>query len=138
MNMEKVATNIKFLREQNDMTQQDLAAKLATSRSVISKWENNVVTPDLSSLISLSNIFHITLDHLVMNHTLREDLLKDVKQLYSSKNKSIDVEMVDIIEYLLIKPKFRDTLYRLQRLPLKKQSSAHIIFENLIEEYEHL
>lgn len=138
MNLEKVASNIKFLREQNNMTQHDLAAKLSSSRSVISKWENNIVIPDLSQLISLSNIFHITLDHLVMNHTLRADLLKDVKQLYSSDNKSIDAEMVEIIEYLLVQPKFKDTLYRLQRLPLKKQSSIHFIFDNLVEEYEHL
>lgn len=138
MNVEKVASNIKFLREQSNMTQSDLAAKLSTSRSVISKWENNNVMPDLSSLISLSNIFHITLDHLVMNHTLRADLLKDVKQLYSSENKSIDVEVVEIIEYLMVHPKYKDILYRVQKLPLKKQASIHIIFENIIEEFEHL
>lgn len=138
MNMDKVASNIKFLREQNNMTQNDLAAKLSTSRSVISKWENNNVMPDLSALISLSNIFHITLDHLVMNHTLRGDLLKDVKQLYSSKNKSIDVEVVEIIEYLIVHPKFKDILYRLQKLPLRKQASIHMIFENIIDEVGQL
>lgn len=138
MNMEKVASNIKFLREQNNMTQSDLAERLSTSRSVISKWENNNVTPDLSQLISLSNIFHITLDHLVMNHTLREDLLKDVKQLYSSKNKSFDIEVGEIIEYLIVHPKLKDVIYRLQKLPPRKQASIHILFENIINEVGHL
>lgn len=138
MNMEKVASNIKFLRKQSNMTQKDLAEKLSISRSMIAKWENNIVMPDLSSLISLSNIFHITLDHLVMNHTLREDLLRDVKQIYSSKTKPLDQEVTEIIEYLMVHPKYKNILHRLQKLPLKKQASIHIIFENIIEEFEHL
>lgn len=65
MNLEQIAHNIKFFRDQQEWTQMELAEKLMVSRSVIAKWENYTTTPDISSLMKLSNVFHITLDQLV-------------------------------------------------------------------------
>lgn len=138
MNLEQIGYNIKFLRDQNDWTQKGLAERLATSRSVIAKWENHVVTPDVASLVELSKVFDVTIDHIVGNHTLRDDLLKDFKRVYSSKTKSIDVEMMELVEYLMMHPLFKEQVYRLNKLPLRKQKSLHMLFANMIEEYERL
>src|SRR5690625_37346 len=87
MRIDQISHNIKFFREQNKWTQKELAEQLKVSRSVIAKWENNHVIPDISSLLKLSTIFNISLDHLVGNYSFREDLLKDFKRIYSSKSK---------------------------------------------------
>ncbi|WP_106494582.1 helix-turn-helix domain-containing protein [Lentibacillus sp. Marseille-P4043] len=138
MNLEQIAYNIKFLREQNEWTQKELAEKLSTSRSVIAKWENNVVTPDVPSLIELSMVFDVTIDHIVGNYTLREDLLKDFKRVYSSKARPFDVEVMELVEYLMMHPLLKEQIYQLKKLPMKKQKSLHLLFATMIEEYERL
>ncbi|GGB57683.1 helix-turn-helix domain-containing protein [Virgibacillus dakarensis] len=138
MSLEQISYNIKFLREQHEWTQKDLAEKLSTSRSVIAKWENNVVTPDVSSLIELSEVFDVTIDHIVGNRSLREDLLKDFKRVYSSKEKPFDVEVMEIVEYLMKHPELKEQIHRLKKLPLRKQKSLHLLFANMIEEFERL
>src|SRR5690625_1835014 len=104
MNIEQIPYNIKFFREQNKWTQKELAEQLKVSRSVIAKWENNNVTPDISSLLKLCNIFDTTLDHLVGNHSFQKDLLKDFKRIYSSKSKPFDEEVVELVEYIMTFP----------------------------------
>lgn len=138
MNLDQIAYNVKFFREQNEWTQKVLAEKLVLSRSVVAKWESNVVMPDISSLIKLSNVFDVTLDHLVGKHSFRDDLLKDFKRIYTSKSQTFDEEVVGLIEYLMTHPSFKDQIYRLQNLPIKRQLSIHKLFSNLIDQYEQL
>ncbi|MEW9676981.1 helix-turn-helix transcriptional regulator [Lentibacillus sp. L22] len=138
MNLEQISYNIKFLRKQHKWTQNDLAKRLSTSRSVIAKWENNVVIPDVSSLIELSMVFDVSIDQLVGNYSVREDLLRDFKRVYSSDAESFDVEAMEIVEYIMQHPEFKTNIHRLKGLPLKKQQSIQRLFGNLIQECEQL
>ncbi|UJL47310.1 helix-turn-helix transcriptional regulator [Virgibacillus sp. NKC19-16] len=138
MSLEQIAHNIRFFRDRQEWTQMELAEKLMVSRSVIAKWENYSTTPDISSLMKLSNVFRITLDQLVGNHSYRDDLLKDFKQIYSSKSKPFDEEVVDLIEYIMTHPNFKDQIYRLKNLPIRKQLSLHTIFAGIIDQYEKI
>ncbi|MGM8213747.1 helix-turn-helix domain-containing protein [Virgibacillus sp. W0430] len=133
---EQIAYNIKFFREQNNWTQKELANKLLLSRSVVAKWESNATMPDITTLLKLSNVFNVTLDHLVGNYSFQNDLLKEFKRIYSSTSKSFDVEVVELIEYLMTHPNFKNYIYRLKNLPLKRQQSIHKLFHQLIEQYE--
>lgn len=136
MNLEIISYNIKFFREHNNWTQQELAEKLTISRSVITKWENNLALPDIASLLKLSEIFDTTLDHIAGNHSFRTDLLKDFKRIYASESIPFDEEVVDIVEYLMTHPDFKEEIYRLKALPIKKQQSIHTLLANLIDQYE--
>lgn len=53
------------LRKQRDMTQSELAEKLNLTRQSISKYETGDSFPDVSILVEIANIFHITLDDLI-------------------------------------------------------------------------
>ncbi|WP_373895377.1 helix-turn-helix domain-containing protein [Virgibacillus natechei] len=138
MSLEQIAHNIRFFRDQQEWTQMELADKIMVSRSVIAKWENHSTTPDISSLMKLSNIFHITLDQLVGNQSYHEELLKDFKRIYSSRSKAFDEEVVDLIEYIMSHPNFKDQIFRLQHLPIRKQLSLHTIFAEIIDQYEKI
>ncbi|MBP1970592.1 transcriptional regulator with XRE-family HTH domain [Virgibacillus natechei] len=138
MTLEQIAYNIKFFRDQQDWTQKELSEQLVVSRSVIAKWESNSVTPDISSLIKLSNVFEVTLDQLVGKQSYHEDLLKDFKRIYSSKSKSFDEEVVDLVEYIMTHPNFKDQVYRLKKLPIRKQLSLHTMFAGIIDQYEKI
>ncbi len=56
---------IRSLRTERNMSQNDLAESLKVSRQSISKWETDGATPDLDKLVSMSEIFGITLDELI-------------------------------------------------------------------------
>ncbi|GGK03594.1 hypothetical protein GCM10007063_27340 [Lentibacillus kapialis] len=138
MSLEKMVYNIKFLREQNGWTQEQLAIKLNISRYVVTRWESNKVIPDLESLIKLSELFNVTIDHIVGNHSFREDLLKDFKRIYSSKAKSFDEEAVELVQYMMENPGFKRQIFRMRNLPPRKQQAIHDMLENFIEHVERM
>lgn len=136
MNVDLIAYNIKFLREQRNWTQQKLADQLTISRSTVAKWENDQLTPDIYSLIKLCNIFEITLDQLAGNTILKENLLLDFKRMYHSQAVEFDDDAVALVEYIMKFPDFKEQIHRLSKLTVKKQLSIHKLIESLIEQYE--
>lgn len=57
-----VGSIIKDLRLEHGMSQYDLARYLNISRPAVSKWERELTTPYLFTLIDLSNIFGVSTD----------------------------------------------------------------------------
>ena len=62
--MKSFGQNLKLLREQNNMNQQELAEKLGSSQPRISEWERDKVEPTLYNIIRLVNILHVTFEEL--------------------------------------------------------------------------
>lgn len=60
-----LSENIKFLRKRRKLTQADLAEALQTKRSSINNYENGTAVPPASVLISLSDLFHLSVDTLL-------------------------------------------------------------------------
>jgi AraC-like DNA-binding protein len=56
---------IKELRKKNDLTQEKLADFLCVSYQAVSKWECGLSSPDLSLIVPLSRLFHVTTDELL-------------------------------------------------------------------------
>ena len=56
---------LKNLRLQNDMTQAQLSQKLGVTKSVISAYETGLRMPSYDILISISQLFKVTTDHLL-------------------------------------------------------------------------
>ena len=53
------------LRKEKNISQGELADLLDVSRQSVSKWENNISTPDLDKIIKLAEIFNISIDSLI-------------------------------------------------------------------------
>ena len=64
MNLTQLGALIKYLRKNQNMTQDDLAEQLDVSVSAVSKWETGKNLPDMDVLHRLSTIFHISIDDL--------------------------------------------------------------------------
>lgn len=71
---------IKELRKIKKITQQDLAEMLGVSYQAISRWENNITSPDITALPILANIFNVTVDYLLDVNINDND--KIIKQIY--------------------------------------------------------
>ena len=50
--------NIKSLRKQNGLSQEELANEMHVVRQTVSKWERGLSVPDSDSLIKLAEILH--------------------------------------------------------------------------------
>jgi len=58
-------STIKNLRTKRGLTQDQLANLLNVTPQAISRWENNAAMPDISLLVPLANIFHVSTDTLL-------------------------------------------------------------------------
>lgn len=80
---------IKNLRKQTGLTQDQFAEKLHVTRQAISNWENNRNLPDLEMLIQISQTFDISLDELILGDTqmnkMTEKLIKDTDEHRTAK-----------------------------------------------------
>jgi len=60
-----IAENIKSLRKQKDMTQEDVAEILGVSAQSVSKWERGDTYPDITLLPSIANLYETSVDTLI-------------------------------------------------------------------------
>ena len=61
----KFGKALSTLRKQADMTQNEVADRLNLSRQAISKYERGESFPDISVLVMIAELFHVTLDQLI-------------------------------------------------------------------------
>lgn len=61
----RIAENIRFFRKQAGLTQEELAARFGSRKTLISNYEIGRNTPDIETLWELADIFDITIDELV-------------------------------------------------------------------------
>jgi len=61
----ELGAQIKKLRTQMAISQDELAEKIFVSRQSISNWETGKTYPDIKSLLLLSEVFSVSLDQLV-------------------------------------------------------------------------
>lgn len=83
-----IADRIKSLREQQNMTQSDLAKQLGITRSSVNAWEMGISVPSTQYIVELAHIFHVSTDYLLgVNTTSTISVAglsdKDVKLLNS-------------------------------------------------------
>lgn len=71
------------LRKEKGLTQEDIASKVTISPQAVSKWENDISSPDISTLGQLADLLGVSVDELLG----REE--------GSSKCESVDAEKVE-------------------------------------------
>lgn len=59
------AENLQFLRAQHGMSQEALAEQCGVSRQSVSKWESGLAYPEMTSLLTLCDLFSMDLDTLL-------------------------------------------------------------------------
>ena len=59
-----IGKNIKQLRQQRNLTQEQIALQLGVSYQAVSKWENDANTPDIELLPKIADLFDVSIDSL--------------------------------------------------------------------------
>ena len=65
------------LRKKSGLSQEQLAEQLNVSRQAISKWESGQSVPESEKLLTISNYFNVSLDHLMKEDDEQDDLSVD-------------------------------------------------------------
>lgn len=84
--------NLKFLRTQKGMTQDELAQKMDKDYSTIGKWELGQRNPIMSDIIKLSDIFNVSVQNLVEKDLRIKNENFDELELLFDKHKDILTE----------------------------------------------
>ena len=56
---------LQLIRKSRGVTQEELAGGVGVSRQSVAKWESGQAYPEIDKLIMLSDMFHVSVDHLV-------------------------------------------------------------------------
>jgi len=84
---------IKQLREENNLTQIQLANKLNKKQQTISLYENGVNEPDLDSYILMSKLFGCTVEYIAGKSDIRNP--EEIKQVPFANAGGLDVKGLD-------------------------------------------
>ncbi|MCM1514641.1 MAG: helix-turn-helix domain-containing protein [Anaeroplasma bactoclasticum] len=84
--METFGMRLSRVRRENNLTQEDIAEKLHITAQAVSKWENDITSPDIDTLVKLSELLHISLDDLLgkkggQTQYVAEHDRKDINQM---------------------------------------------------------
>lgn len=64
---------LKKLRVEHSMSQKELAQRLQFSQQAVTKWENDVASPDPDTLCKIAALFQVSVDYLIGNDSVSED-----------------------------------------------------------------
>lgn len=86
------STNLKYLREKNNMTKSKLGELVGVNQTTIGRWESNIITPSIDNVVDVLNAFKIPISELgtflgtdMKNNTSHEPTDDDFKKILRSK-----------------------------------------------------
>ena len=98
----EISERLKEARQNTGLTQDQVAEKILVSRVTVSHWESGKSLPDIVSLISLSDLYGISLDELVKGDSkMIEKVKKDADD--ANKNRGlIRITVILVIAVMLV------------------------------------
>lgn len=69
---------LQLIRRNKGMTQEELAEKLSVSRQAVAKWESGQSYPDITNLITVSDVFNVSVDYLVKDNDCEVSLVNSL------------------------------------------------------------
>ena len=88
-----LSENLKKIRKEHNLSQEQLAEKLGVSRQSVSKWESSQAYPEMDKMVQLCKIFNLNIDDL-LNQDIKE--INRNKQAKNNINKFIE-DFLDFI-----------------------------------------
>ena len=89
MDQIKIGKFIAAKRKENNLTQSQLAERLAITDRAVSKWESGANVPDISTLMELANFFDISMDELLgynLSSKKVDDMHEKINDLCNAHN----------------------------------------------------
>lgn len=91
--------NLQYLRASQSMTQEQLAMLLGVSRQSVTKWEAEKSYPEMDKLLTLCQIFDVTLDDLVQGDVTKQPVSPAVQAKAAALRASAGAPPQDVCGY---------------------------------------
>lgn len=130
--------NLKKIRKDNNLSQEELAEKLRVSRQSVSKWEQGLAYPEMDKVLQICKMFNVSMDDL-----LNKDINKQEKEKKSktSINKYIEdflsfvTKSVDMVTNMSFKTKVKCILEQIMLILIEFVilMPIYFVFANIFE-----
>ena len=134
--METFGQRFSRLRKANNLTQEDIAKSVNVTSQSVSKWENDLSTPDIFLLPKLSELLHVSIEELLTGEVKEPITIKKDKDY----NKAILRLFVNEKDGDVVKINFPVALgemlikaYMASSLKDKEEVISNIDFEKIFE-----
>lgn len=127
-------TRLKDIREENDLTQKEVAEVLLTSRSTYAGWENDLDSIPLKKLIEFCNFFKLSIDYVLKLSDNKYDKSVNTKYIFDNEKLSANMKETRI----KVRDTQRDTAKKLntsQSNYCNYENSNYIIITILLKEF---
>lgn len=91
---------IKELREDKGITQNELANILQVSRQSLSNYENEIVEPNINTLIKMADFFNCSLDYLTGRTKEKYNL-----NIFDKETRELLARLIDVVVDFKVKKK---------------------------------
>ncbi|MDD3339358.1 MAG: helix-turn-helix transcriptional regulator [Lachnospiraceae bacterium] len=98
MSMHYFAKNLHTLRINHGYTQLQMSQLLNIERQSYGNYEHGIRTPDLNTLLRIAEIFHVSLDTLVSDSQMDQQLARIISY-YESVNSLTQKEIADFVAF---------------------------------------
>lgn len=87
------------LRRQAGLSQEELADRLGVTRQSVSKWEGGTATPELSKLVTLSELFSVSVDYLVKDRLEAPELPAEPQEQGPNSTAKLEAKVEEISRF---------------------------------------
>lgn len=103
------STNIRFIREQRGLTQEQLANIIGKDYSTIGKWENGTRSPIMEDVLKIADILDIPIEELLTkdlrmiqsNEQIKTIKFGDMEVTLSKNGKITDKDILEMNQFLM-------------------------------------
>lgn len=67
----ELGTRLRYLREENNLSQKELASRLRISNVTLSQYETGARRPDIETLKNIASYFNVSMDYLVGSSSIK-------------------------------------------------------------------
>ena len=89
----KLSENLKKIRKENNLSQEQLAEQLGVSRQAVSKWESGQSYPEMDKVFNICKLYNYNIDELLNENVTS---VKEEKEAKNNFNKLIE----EILSYI--------------------------------------
>ena len=94
----EIEKKLRDVRMQAGLTQEQVAEKIMVSRQTVSNWENGKSLPDIVSIMSLSDLYQISIDELLKgDKRMKEKMEKDANIAKANKRVILTTAIITLV-----------------------------------------
>lgn len=123
-----IEKQIQELRKCKGLSQEQLADLLGVSRQAVSKWESGQSLPEIEKLISMSELFEVTVDYILKGET---QPLKEKEELRLA---IVGSQVISAVSAMLLAISILATIGQVNRSIINDSAGTSVIYDGLIIE----